>query len=165
MSVTTHSLDLAGISRQLAAAGQPEPACKAVHDAVRAACGHSFTTLLLVRPDGHAQRVYSSNLEAYPLQYSKPFPDGLLRQVLEARQPLLVRNMDEYRTIYFREDVFMSTGARSLLTLPVCYDGKAFAAICLGAPEGVFDERIAEALEPAVAMLGPVMALLQPRYA
>jgi hypothetical protein len=153
------------LARRLGESGQPETICKAVADEIRKVRDYSFITILLARKDGDAQRVFSTDHQAYPLPFSKPFPEGLRKRVLEQQEPLLVRGSEEYRQVYHQEDVFASTGARSLLTLPIKYDGSAVAALCFGAPEIPDEAGFIQALEARLAVLGPVMALLQLQYA
>lgn len=54
--------------------GQPGASFRAFDMLVQERAGCIFTTMLLVRPDGLGERVFTTDPVGYPMPHHKPFP-------------------------------------------------------------------------------------------
>ncbi len=124
-----------------------------------------FTTMLLVRPDGLAERVFTTDPIAYPMPYCKPFPEsGWREQVIDAARPSLSRNMTEYLQVHIGRVVFEALGAGCLLNMPAVHAGRVVGVVNIGAIEHAYDESTVVMLTPLIAALAPSFALLRQQW-
>jgi hypothetical protein len=141
---------------------QPAASFRSFDELVRHRAGRIFTTMLLVRPDGLGERVFTTDPVAYPIPHCKPFPEsGWREQVIEAAQPSLSRNMSEYLQVHIGRAVFEALGAGCLLNMPAVHAGRVVGVVNIGAVEHAYDESTVATLTPLVAALAPSFALLR----
>lgn len=141
---------------------QPGETFRVFDALVQQRVGRIFTTMLLVRPDGLGERVFTTDPVAYPMPFRKPFPgSGWTEQVIKDAQPSLSRNMTEYLKVHIGRAVFEALGAGCLLNMPAVYAGRVVGVVNIGAVENAYDESTIAALAPLVAALAPTFALLR----
>ena len=145
-------------------ADQPGATFRSFDEFVLRRVGRIFTTMLLVRPDGLGERVFTTDPINYPMPYRKPFPEsGWREQVIGAARPSLSRNMKEYLQVHIGRVVFEAVGAGCLLNMPAVYAGAVVGVVNIGAVEHAYDESTVTTLTPLVAALAPTFALLLER--
>ncbi|MCC7428841.1 MAG: hypothetical protein IT557_18255 [Alphaproteobacteria bacterium] len=142
--------------------GQPGASFRLFDALVQERVGRIFTTMLLVRPDGLGERVFTTDPVAYPMPHRKPFPgSGWTEQVIEGAQPSLSRNMAEYLKVHVGRVVFEALGAGCLLNMPAVYGGSVVGVVNISAVANAYDEATIAMLAPLVAALAPAFALLR----
>ena len=141
---------------------QPAASFRTFDALLQRAVGRIFTTALVVRPDGLAERVFTTDPAAYPLPHCKPFPEsGWREQVIEQARPSLSRDMAEYLQVHVGRVVFEALGCGCLLNLPAVFAGRVVGVVNIGAREYAYDEATIALLTPWVAALAPHFALLR----
>lgn len=149
----------AALLPRLAEPGQPAALHHALDKAFQEVVGHRLFTLLIVAPGGReVERVYSSNLEAYPLKGRKqmgPTPWGA--QVLQRGEPYLGDGPDAMAWAFPDHALIRSLGLGAAINLPVLYDGAVIGTANLLDAPGCYDA-------PALAAALPFAPLLIPGF-
>ncbi len=144
----------------------PVDLMRQVADMLQKRIGHKLFTILLVgaiRED--TVRVYSDNLDAYPVNRVKRMgvtPWG--SQVIHGCNPYIGKNDDDIRWAFPDHELIRSLGLSSALSVPIVYKGQCLAVLNLQhqamwyRPEQV---AVAESLTP---FLIPAMLDLQASF-
>jgi hypothetical protein len=144
---------------------QPAASFRVFDQLVQRRTGRIFTTMLLVRPDGLGERVFTTDPVAYPMPHCKPFPEsGWREQVIASAMPSLSRNMSEYMQVHVGRAVFEALGAGCLLNMPAVHAGRVVGVVNIGAVEYAYDAATVVMLTPLVAALAPLFALLRRQW-
>jgi len=141
----------------LAAPGQPVTLFRAVEAAVQAAVGHKlFTLMVWHQASGDAERIYSSNPQAYPVGGRKPMVDSPYGQLVFGEQkPYLGRTKADIKWAFFDYELIYSLGLGSVVNTPVRYDGKMLGMMNILHAEHYYREQDIAALAPYAALLIP----------
>jgi GAF domain-containing protein len=149
------SMTAADLLTVLGQAGQPHTLYAALDRVTKDIAGHQLFTLLYVDGDD-VVRAYSNRPVEYPVSGRKPMgktPWG--EHVLRNAKPYLGRNADDIRWAFFDHALIESMGLRSVVNIPVIYDGLCLGAMTLLDAENHYDERHVEALTPYAQLLIP----------
>lgn len=125
---------------------------EAVAAMIRADIGTKLLTASLFDMDrGEMSRVYSDNLDAYPLAGIKPIPDSKWTDiVLKQHMVYAALTIEEVAEIFFDWRLIQSLGCESSANIPVVVAGKAIGAFNLLHEAGYYS---AERLAPVGAIL------------
>lgn len=156
--------DSLALSAALATAEQPEAVYRAVEKLLADRIGFGLFTLLVLTPDGQeVQRVFSTNLEAYPLAGLKrmgPTPWGDL--VLAQRKPFLGRNADDIRWAFPDHELIASLGLASVVNVPVVAMGRVLGTFnVLGKAEQFSEADVRTVQSIAPLLVAPFLRELQ----
>ena len=104
---------------------QPETLYQVLEQALAGVCGHKlFTLMILHQQTGEAERVYSSQPEAYPVAGRKQMVDTpWFRQVIGTRSHYLGLTENDIRWAFPDHELIISLGCGSILNLLVVYNG------------------------------------------
>jgi GAF domain-containing protein len=98
-----------------------------------------------------SRRVYSENLEAYPLGGIKPIEDNRWTQiVLHERRLFHTLRIEEIAEVFFDWQLIRSLGYESNANIPIVVDGKVIGTLNLLHEAGYYTS---ERLEPASALM------------
>lgn len=137
MNHSSESMPVAWLARVAQSHAQqgrhPGAVFAALNEAAAAVLGHRlFTVLRFDRHARQAQRVYTSQPDAYPLNGSKPIADSpWVAQVLERGEPYIARDADDIRATFADHAQILSLGCASALNLPVCWQGETLGTLNL----------------------------------
>ncbi len=148
---------LAEAAASLAQSGQPLRTFKAVEVAAQSLIGHRlFTLLTWNESSGEAERIYTSNPEAYPVGGRKamggtPFAEA----VLKAQKPYLGRTNADIEWAFFDHELIFSLGLGSVINCLVSYNGVLIGTMNLLHEEHYYREKDLETAAPLAALLVP----------
>lgn len=112
---------------------EPADLMRQVADMLQKRIGHKLFTILLVSANREdTVRVYSDNLDAYPVNRVKRMgvtPWG--SQVIHGCKAYLGKNDDDIRWAFPDHELIKSLGLSSALSVPVVYDGLCLAVLNL----------------------------------
>jgi hypothetical protein len=118
-----------------------------------------FTVLRLVRAEKASERLYSSNVAAYPLLGRKATPDTVWgRIVLDGGQVLVSRNRDDIRTNFSDHETIFSLGIDSMINVPLLWNGAAIGSANVSFAGAGFESASPADLQTLVGILAPVVA-------
>ncbi len=121
------------LSNALAQAAHPADVYRAVQQVLAARLGFGLFTLLVLTPDGQeVQRVYSTNVQAYPLAGSKrmgPTPWGDL--VLTRRQGFVGCDAAAIRWAFPDHELIASLGLGCAINVPIVAMGRVLGTMNL----------------------------------
>jgi hypothetical protein len=135
--------------------GQPNSLYAALDRATKAIAGHRLFTLLYVDGDD-VVRTYSNRPAEYPVSGRKPMgktPWG--DHVLRGAKPYLGRDAAGIRWAFFDHALIESMGLRSVINIPVIYDGLCIGAMNLLDVEHHYQGHHVDALIPYGQLLIP----------
>lgn len=137
-----------------------------VADMLQKRIGHKLFTILLVSANREdTVRVYSDNLDAYPVNRVKRMgvtPWG--SQVIHGCNPYIAKNDDDIRWAFPDHELIKSLGLSSALSVPIVYKGQCLAVLNLQHAAMWYRNEhvaIAESLTP---FLIPAMLTLQASF-
>lgn len=128
--------------------GQPEVAYKALHELTNRVIGTKLFTILSLDYDaGVMRRLYSDNLELYPVPGADPIGDTVWEQtIIGKREPLVLNSADALKAVLPEYPKLEALGCKSMLNLPIVVFGSSIGTLNMLNVEGHFtDERVAEA--------------------
>ena len=88
---------------------------------VKKIIGHKLFTLMVVDKSlKYVERVYSSNIKAYPLLGTKPIPKNeWTKKVVLNKKNFLGKDMKTIKKLFFDHEVISSLGCGSIINIPV----------------------------------------------
>ena len=142
---------------------EPIDLMRQVAELLQKQIGHKLFTILLVAANREdTVRVYSDNLDAYPINRIKRMgvtPWG--SQVIHACKSYIGRNDDDIRWAFPDHALIKSLGLSSALSMPIVYKGQCLAVLNLQDEANWYrDDHVAIA-ESACPFLIPAMLALQ----
>jgi hypothetical protein len=148
-------MTVADLLTVLSQPGQPNSLYAALDRATKEVAGHQLFTLLYVYGND-VVRAYSNRPAEYPVSGRKPMgntPWG--DHVIGGGKPYLGRGADAIRWAFFDHTLIESMGLRSVINIPVIYDGLCIGTMNLLDAEHHYEERHVEALIPYGQLLIP----------
>ena len=148
---------LQGVIREAGRPGQPAPLFTAVEAALGAVAGHRlFTLMVLNHASGEAERIHTSQPEAYPVAGRKPMSDTpWFRQVIEGRRHFLGRTREDVRWAFPDHERIERLGCRSAINVLAIHDGAVLGSANLLHEEGHYTEDDVQDCLPFVQLLVP----------
>ena len=158
-----HQEDLDALIATLKRPHEPADLMRQVAEMLQQRIGHKLFTILLVGANREdTMRVYSDNLEAYPVNRVKRMgvtPWG--SQVIHGCQTYIGKNDDDIRWAFPDHELIKSLGLSSALSVPIVYNGQCLAVLNLQHEANWYrDEHVAIA-ESVTPFLIPAMLTLQ----
>ena len=155
--------DLDALMATLKKPHEPADLMQQVADMLQKRIGHKLFTILLVSANREdTVRVYSDNLDAYPVNRVKRMgvtPWG--SQVIHGCNPYIAKNDDDIRWAFPDHELIKSLGLSSALSVPIVYKGQCLAVLNLQHEAMWYrDEHVAIA-ESLAPFLTPAMLDLQ----
>jgi GAF domain-containing protein len=113
--------------------GQPGTALEALHALAQSLVGAKLFTLTTVDPvTAEYGRIYSSNVEAYPLYGHKPADETeWSAHVLRDRKVFVANDIGSIATLFPDHVLIRSLGCESVVNLPVEYGGQVIGTVNL----------------------------------
>lgn len=123
--------------------GQPMPLFSALDREMRDVIGHKLFTIMVLDHDrGVAERIYTNEPKAYPVQGCKPL--GQLKdwgmQVLERGEPFIGNSREIIRNKFPDYETIESLGCGAVINIPILYDGQVLGTVNLLHEEGYYTE-------------------------
>lgn len=147
--MTNSTNPYAVFAAELAKTGdQPQTTFKALHELANKVVGTKlFTILALDHEGGFMHRLYSDNLELYPVPGADAIGDTVWEQTIIGKREALVLNSAEALAAVLPEyPKLEALGCKSMLNLPIVVDGVSIGTLNMLNVEGHFtDECVAEA--------------------
>ena len=149
--------DLAELADVSAGAHEPERLYAAADALVQKVIGHRlFTLMRLHDATMEVERVYSSNVAAYPVggrKKKRGTPWG--RVVLDEGKVFIARDPDELREAFEDHDLIFSLGIGSIMNVPIAYRGRSLGTMNISHEAGWFREQDAAAGRLIASLLVP----------
>jgi GAF domain-containing protein len=155
--------DIAALLRQAAEGIAADPFYREVERIAGETIGwRLFTILRYVEAAGAVERLYSSDLEAYPLGGRKPLDKiATSHRVLERGDCFLAANKQEVRQAFFDHELIFSLGISAILNAPIRHAGRRLGTLNLCGEEGMYGaaeiataRTLAGLLVPSLLVLG-----------
>ena len=156
-----HAFD--GLRKTLREVHAPIDLMRQVDELLQQQIGHKlFTILLLAANKEDTSRVYSNNLDAYPVNRIKRMGVTLWgRQVIHAGQPYIAKNDADIQWAFPDHALIKSLGLSSALSVPIVYQGQCLAVLNLQHEDNWYREAHVAIAESVNAFLIPEMLALQ----
>jgi hypothetical protein len=141
--------DLARLAKISAAAHKPEELYRAADALVQKVVGHRLFTLMRVHEAPmEVERIYSSNVEAYPVGGRKPKRGtAWSKVVLDKGEVFIAATPDEVREAFSDYELIFSLGVGSIMNIPIAHDGRRLGTMNISNEANWFrDEHIAAGL-------------------
>ena len=121
---------------------QPMATFRALDAAMDAVIGHTYITILLYHADlQEIERLYSSNLDAYPVAGRKDVPDSAWTEKLLIKQECYIGyDANDIKKYFFDHELIHSLGCDAILNVPVVYDSVTLGTVNLVHEEGWYEE-------------------------
>ena len=112
---------------------------RALDAAMDAVIGHTYITILLYHADlQEIERLYSSNLDAYPIAGRKDVPDSAWTEKLLIKQECYIGyDANDIKKYFFDHELIHSLGCDAILNVPVVYDSVTLGTVNLVHEEGM----------------------------
>ena len=137
-----------------------------IADMLQKRIGHKLLTILLVSVNREdTVRVYSDNLDAYPVNRVKRMgvtPWG--SQVIHSCNPYTAKNDDDIRWAFPDHELIKSLGLSSALSVPIVYNGQCLAVLNLQHEANWYHDEHAAIAESVTPFLIPAMLVLQKSF-
>ncbi|KAB1115060.1 GAF domain-containing protein [Neorhizobium galegae] len=162
--MTTKAPALGDIARLVASTAAPHDlvgSCRIINEIIESAYGHElFTLFRVLDEEGEIERLYSSNVDAYPLQGRKKKQDTVWgRVVLDGGDVLISKDSDDLRRNFPDFDIIRRLGIGSMINIPVVWNGQVIGSANIShANANYFDDTDAERLKILVGIVAPVVA-------
>ncbi|MDS7594236.1 GAF domain-containing protein [Agrobacterium tumefaciens] len=138
---------------------QPEPFFQALDALLQQEVGHILFTLLAV-DGGEVVRIYSSDMDHYPVSGRKPMTDTPWgRHVIGEQKSFLARDMDGLKWAFFDHELIASLGGGTQINVPVVFDGNCIGTINLTHRAGSYDDAHVARVEALAHWLVPYFLL------
>ncbi|MBD8688378.1 MULTISPECIES: GAF domain-containing protein [unclassified Rhizobium] len=119
---------------------QPQPFFQALDALLQQQVGHILFTLLAV-DGGEVVRIYSSDVDHYPVSGRKPMTDTPWgRHVIGEQKSFLAKDMDDLKWAFFDHELIASLGGGTQINVPVVFNGKCVGTINLTHRAGHYNE-------------------------
>ncbi len=124
---------LSSVARAHADLLQPRATFEAIDTALAALIGHRlFTVLVHHRAARESERIYSNLQDAYPVGGRKPITDSpWMQQVMHRGLPYIGRDAEDIREVFFDHELILSLGCRSVLNIPIRWQGQTLGTLNL----------------------------------
>jgi hypothetical protein len=134
--------DLAVLAQVSASAHEPRALYEAVDALVQAITGHLLFTIMRVHEATmEVERVYSSNIAAYPVGGRKPKRGTRWSKVvLDRGEVFVARTQDEVREAFADYALIFSLGVGSIMNVPIGYRGRRLGTMNISNEAGWFRE-------------------------
>ncbi|MGE7368876.1 GAF domain-containing protein [Neorhizobium sp. NPDC001467] len=120
--------------------GQPAPFFQALDELFQQEVGHVLFTLLAVEGE-EVVRIYSSDIEHYPVSGRKPMGDTPWgRHVIDEKKSFLAKDMDGLKWAFFDHELIASLGGGTQINVPVVFNDACIGTINLTHRPGGYDE-------------------------
>ena len=121
---------------------QPMATFRALDAAMDAVIGHTYITILLYHADlQEIERLYSSNLDAYPIAGRKDVPDSAWTEKLLINQGCYIGyDANDIKRYFFDHELIHQLGCDAILNVPVVYDSVTLGTVNLVHEEGWYEE-------------------------
>ena len=151
--------DLATLAQLSASAHEPQALYEAVDALVQEVIGHRLFTIMRVHEAAmEVERVYSSNIAAYPVGGSKPKRGTpWSKVVLDKGEVFVARTPDEVREAFDDYDLIFSLGVGSIMNVPIGYRGRRLGTMNISHEAGWFRDQDAAAGLLIAPLLVPVL--------
>ncbi len=139
--------------------GQPRTGFDALEVALGRLIGHKlFTLMVLDTEKGEAERLYSSQPDAYPVRGRKPLGEMTEwgRHVIEGRRPYLGNTAADIRWAFFDHELIASLGCGSVINLLVTFNGVLLGTINMLHEENYYGDCDLEIGAPFAQILTPL---------
>ena len=153
--------DLATLAQLSASAHEPQALYEAVDALVQEVIGHRLFTIMRVHEAAmEVERVYSSNIAAYPVGGRKPKRGTpWSKVVLDKGEVFVARTPDEVREAFDDYDLIFSLGVGSIMNVPIGYRGRRLGTMNISHEAGWFrDQDAAAGLLIAPLLVAVLMA-------
>ena len=112
---------------------QPQTLFAAMDKAFQQICGHKLFTLMILHHDtGEAERVYTSNADAYPVSGRKHMVDTpWFKQVIVGKQHYLGSTDADIRWAFADHELIKKLGCSSIINLLVVYNDRVLGTVNL----------------------------------
>lgn len=161
-----HNEDLDALIATLKKPHEPAGLMKQVADMLQKRIGQKLFTILLVCANREETvRVYSDNLDAYPVNRLKRMgvtPWG--SQVIHGCKTYLGKNDDDIRWAFPDHELIKSLGLSSALNVPIVYRGQCLAVLNLQHEENWYRNEHVAIAESVTPFLIPAMLALQKSF-
>lgn len=134
--------------------GQPQRAYEALRALTNAVVGTKlFTILALDHAGGYMHRLFSDNLELYPVPGADAIGNTVWeRTIIGKRQPLVLNTAAELAAVLPEYPKLAALGCHSMLNLPIVVGGVSIGTLNMLGGEGHFSpERVARAFSLTAA--------------
>ena len=123
--------DLDALARLSAVGHEPPEFYEAVDALVQTIMGHRLFTIMRVHESSmEVERVYSSNLAAYPVGGRKPKRGTpWSKVVLDRGEVFVARTPDEVREAFADYELIFSLGVGSIMNIPIGYRGRRWGTM------------------------------------
>ncbi|CUX06842.1 MULTISPECIES: GAF domain-containing protein [Agrobacterium] len=119
---------------------QPQPFFQALDALLQQEVGHILFTLLAVDSD-EVVRIYSSDVDHYPVSGRKPMTDTPWgRHVIGEQKSFLAKDMDDLKWAFFDHELIASLGGGTQINVPVVFNGECIGTINLTHRAGEYNE-------------------------
>lgn len=153
--------DLATLAQLSASAHEPQALYQAVDALVQEVIGHRLFTIMRVHEAAmEVERVYSSNIAAYPVGGRKPKRGTpWSKVVLDKGEVFVARTPDEVREAFDDYPLIFSLSVGSIMNVPIGYRGRRLGIMNISNEAGWFrDEDAAAGLLIAPLLVPALMA-------
>lgn len=137
---------------------QPLALYRALDRALGQAVGHKLFTIMVLHPDGTAERIYSNQPVVYPVAGRKIMtatPWG--EYVLKGKRPYLGRTPADIRWAFYDHELIAKLGCGSVINLLVMQGDAIVGTVNLLHEALWYDERDLEIGAPFAALLAPAL--------
>jgi hypothetical protein len=162
MSKAKHELTLADIAAvQAAIAGKhaPNEPYRMVEELTQRVFGHRLFTVMRHREtSAEVERVYSNNVEAYPVGGRKrKLGTRWGEKVLDRGEIFIAANRDELREAFPDYELIFSLGISSIMNVPISFGGGVLATMNISGEAGQYRDADAPSAKMIGALLVPVL--------
>ena len=151
--------DLGSLAALSASAHTPRELYAAVDALVQTIMGHRLFTIMRVHESSmEVERVYSSNLSAYPVGGRKPKRGTpWSKVVLDRGEVFVARTPDEVRAAFADHEWIFSRGVGSIMNVPIGYGGRRLGTMNISNEADWFGDQDAVAGLLIAPMLVPAL--------
>jgi GAF domain-containing protein len=162
MSSPTRSVtvdDIARVQEVLAWEADSQTGFRAVDGLVQKAFGHKLLTVLqLIEETVEVERLYSSNLTAYPLggrKQKQGTPWG--ERVLDCGEVSISKDREEIRNTFSDHELIFSLGVGGMINVPIMFAGRCLGTLNISHEAGHFTNADVPAARLIASLLVPLL--------
>jgi hypothetical protein len=132
--------DIAAVQAVLTRKHAAEEPYRALDELAQRVLGHSlFTVMRHLDKAAEVERVYSSNVAAYPVGGRKrKLGTKWGEKVLDRGEVFIAANRDELREAFPDYELIFSLGIGSIMNVPVMYDGRTLGTVNISGEAGQY---------------------------
>ena len=126
----------------MARVADPQVAYRELDQLTQRALGHKLLTVLrYIEETAEVERLYSSNLEAYPLAGRKQKKGTLWgERVLDRGEIYIARGSEDIKEAFSDHELIFSLGVSSIMNVPILFGGRCLGTLNISHEAGRFTE-------------------------